>query len=201
MAERGRPRSFDRRQALYRAMEVFWEKGYEGASMAALTDAMGIAAPSLYAAFGSKEALFREALGLYETTEGGELMESVLRASTAFEAVQRLLMASARLYTRADKPAGCLVVLCALQAGDAGEPVRGELSSRRMANVGSLAELLARGVDTGEIPPSADLRAIARFYVTVQQGMSIQARDGASQSELETVARAALSAWAGLIGR
>lgn len=201
MAERGRPRSFDRRQALYRAMEVFWEKGYEGASMAALTDAMGIAAPSLYAAFGSKEALFREALGLYETTEGGELMESVLRASTAFEAVQRLLMASARLYTRADKPAGCLVVLCALQAGDAGEPVREELSSRRMANVGNLADLLARGVDTGEIPPSADLRAIARFYVTVQQGMSIQARDGASQAELETVAHAALSAWAGLIGR
>lgn len=198
MPERGRPRNFDKQEALSRAMDVFWEKGYEGASMAELTAAMGINAPSLYAAFGSKENLFREALSLYVSTEGEELLKPVLEAPTAYSAIERLLMESARVYTRKSRPSGCLVVLSALQGGSATDAVRGELSVKRMQNVGDLAKLLARGVQAGEIARAADLKAIARFYITVQQGMSIQARDGASRAALEAVARAALAAWPAL---
>jgi AcrR family transcriptional regulator len=180
-------------------MEVFWEKGYEGASMADLTAAMGIGSPSLYAAFGSKESLFREALVLYAATEGAELLHPVLQARTAFEAVQRLLMESARVYTRPGKPCGCLVVLSALHTSDTNDAIRDELAAMRGQNVDDLAKLLARGVKTGEIPRGADLKAIARYYVTVQQGMSIQARDGADRATLESIARSALAAWQPLI--
>ncbi|WP_144639333.1 TetR/AcrR family transcriptional regulator [Bordetella genomosp. 13] len=199
MAERGRPRAFDRQQALARAMEVFWQRGYEGASMAELTAAMGIASPSLYAAFGSKDGLFREALALYVSVEGAEIQQEVQRAATAHDAVQAMLMASARVYTRQGKPFGCLVVLSALQANGGNEAVRDELSQLRLGNVEQLAGVLARGVDSGEIPRSVDLQAVARFYVTVQQGMSIQARDGAQRPALEAVAGAALAAWPALL--
>jgi AcrR family transcriptional regulator len=180
-------------------MDVFWEKGYEGASMADLTSVMGINAPSLYGAFGSKEGLFREALSLYVSTEGAELLKPVLAASTAYGAIERLLMGSARIYTRKSRPSGCLVVLSALQGGSATDAVRDELSAKRMQNIDDLAKLLAWGIETGEIARTADLKAIARFYVTVQQGMSIQARDGASRAALETVAKAALAAWQSLV--
>src|SRR5918996_4164529 len=110
MAERGRPRSFDRAAALRRAMEVFWAKGYDGASLSDLTAAMGINSPSLYAAFGSKEGLFREAVALYGATEGTEIWEALPQAPTAREAIERFLRASALSFTRPDRPAGCLVV-------------------------------------------------------------------------------------------
>ncbi|SAI70931.1 TetR family transcriptional regulator [Bordetella ansorpii] len=199
MAERGRPRAFDRQQALCRAMEIFWERGYEGTSMAELTAAMGIAAPSLYAAFGSKDGLFREALALYVTAEGAEIRQEVQRARSAREAVEALLMGSARVYTRQGRPNGCLVVLSALQANGGNEAVRAELSDMRMQNIGLLANRLAAAMETGEIARQADPQVIARFYVTVQQGMSIQARDGARQAELEAVAQAALAAWPALV--
>lgn len=199
MPERGRPRSFDKQHALARAMEVFWEKGYEGTSMADLTSVMEITAPSIYAAFGNKEDLFREALALYVSTEGAELLRPVLAAPSAYEAIQSLLMESARIYTRKNRPTGCLVVMSALQGGAAVDTVRGELATKRMRNVDDLAKLLSRGVKTGEIPATADLKAMARFYVTVQEGMSIQARDGASRQALESVAHSALAAWGPLL--
>lgn len=195
MAERGRPRSFDRNAALARAMELFWEKGYEGTSMTGLTAAMGIASPSLYAAFGSKEALFREAIALYAATEGKELWEPVMNAPTAYEAVRGFLMETARVFTRAAKPCGCLIVLSALHAGEVSETVRRELISLRAESVNELAARLQRGVDSGELPAGADLKAIASYYITVQQGMSIQARDGADRAALESIANAALAAW------
>lgn len=199
MAERGRPRSFDREQALTRAMELFWAKGYEATSMAELTAAMGIASPSLYAAFGSKEALFREAIELYARTEGGELWEAVAAAPTAYAAVERFLMGTAQIFTRPDRPCGCFIVLSALHAGETSATVRDELVRLRAETVEDLAALLARGIETGEVPATADLRSIAAYFVTVQQGMSIQARDGASREQLEAIARAALAAWQPLI--
>jgi AcrR family transcriptional regulator len=195
MAERGRPRSFDKDAALARAMEVFWAKGYEGASMAELTAAMGIASPSLYAAFGSKEELFRQALALYGATEGTEIWDSVTNALTAYEAVEGFLMQTARVFTRPGKPTGCLVVLSALHATETCETVRRELIRTRAQSVEDLAERLRQGVAAGEIAPDADVRAIAGYYVTVQQGMSIQARDGATHEQLQAIARAALAAW------
>lgn len=198
MAARGRPRAFDRERALARAMEVFWIKGFEGASMTDLTEAMAIASPSLYAAFGSKEALFREAVALYISTDGSDIWAALTKAETAYGAVEGFLMETARLFSRPDKPSGCLVVLSALHATDGNEPVRAELIAKREQNTGDLARRLAEGVTSGEIAADVDTDMLARFYVTVQQGMSIQARDGADRALLETIARSALAAWAPL---
>ncbi|HDR9803617.1 MULTISPECIES: TetR/AcrR family transcriptional regulator [Burkholderia cepacia complex] len=200
MAERGRPRSFDKEAALDRAMEVFWRLGYEGASMTDLTAAMGIASPSLYAAFGSKEALFRQALEHYRATEGQEIWGGVERAASAYDAVQSYLMDTARVFTRRSKPAGCLIVLSALHPAERSDMVRQTLIGMREGTVDALRERLAQGVATGEISAHANLDAIARYYVTVQQGMSIQARDGASRRDLEAIAQAALAAWPALVG-
>ncbi|MBN3732646.1 MULTISPECIES: TetR/AcrR family transcriptional regulator [unclassified Burkholderia] len=200
MAERGRPRSFDKEAALDRAMEVFWRLGYEGASMADLTAAMGIASPSLYAAFGSKEALFRLALEHYSATEGREIWGGVEQAGSAHDAVRNYLMDTARVFTRRSKPAGCLIVLSALHPAERSDTVRQTLIAMRERTVENLRERLRQGVATGEITAQANLDAIARYYVTVQQGMSIQARDGASRRDLEAVAQAALAAWPALVG-
>jgi len=201
MAERGRPRSFERATALRCAMEVFWAKGFDGASLADLTAAMGINAPSLYAAFGSKEALFREAVALYGATEGTEIWEALPQAPTAREAIERFLRASAESFTRPDRPAGCLVVLGALLASDANANVCRELRASRAGNVAALRSRLERAVAEGELPQSLDREAVATFYATVQQGMSIQARDGASRAILLAVADCAMAAWDGLTSR
>ena len=195
MADRGRPRGFDKDAALARAMDVFWLKGYEGASMADLTAAMGIASPSLYAAFGGKEELFRQALDYYVKHEGDLIWGAALRTETAYETVETFLMQTARVFTRRSRPSGCLVVLSALHPGEHSETVRKELAEHRAQTVKQLRERLRQGVERGEISPAADLDAIAKYYVTVQQGMSIQARDGASRQQLEQIARAALAAW------
>lgn len=201
MAVRGRPRSFERDVALRRAMEVFWAKGYDGASLADLTAAMGINAPSLYAAFGSKEALFREAVALYGATEGTEIWTALPEAPTAREAIERFLYASAVSFTRPDRPAGCLVVLGALLASEANASVCRELRESRAGNVGALRERLERARAEGDLPASLDCEAVATFYATVQQGMSIQARDGASRATLLAVADCAMAAWDGLSSR
>jgi AcrR family transcriptional regulator len=201
MAERGRPRSFDRKQALSRALDVFWRKGYEGASLSDLTDAMGIASPSLYAAFGSKEALFREAMALYEAVEGPEIFAAVESATTAYAAIEALLLQSARAYTRRGKPNGCMLVLAALHQTEATDALRRDLARARCHSVDTLQAILERGVARDEVASGADLRAIALFYTAVQQGMSIQARDGARREALESIARAALSAWPALTQR
>lgn len=180
-------------------MELFWEKGFEGTSMADLTSAMGIGSTSLYAAFGCKDELFREAVEHYGQSAGAEIWAAVTAADTAYGAVESFLMTTARAFTRGDCPTGCLIVLSALHVNGATEALRANLVDKREANTAELAELLLRGVDTGEIPSTADVSAIARFYVTVQQGMSIQARDGADRATLETIARSALAAWQPLI--
>lgn len=195
MVERGRPRSFDRDAALASAMDVFWTKGYEGASLAELIGAMGIASTSLYAAFGSKEALFHEAVELYAATEGGDIWRAVERAASAYEAVQAFLMETARVFTRSGRPTGCLVVLSALHATESSDTVRRELIRLRAKTVDDLLERLQRGVASGELSADVDLKAVASYYVTVQQGMSIQARDGANRKTLQGIARAALTAW------
>lgn len=195
MAGRGRPRAFDREQALARAMEIFWDKGFEGTSVVDLTAGMGIGAPSLYAAFGSKEDLFREAVALYVSTDGSDIWAAITKADTAYGAIKGFLMETAEKFSRPGKPSGCLVVLSALHATDGNEVLRGELIAKRLKNMADLAARLAKDVDSGELPPGTDVDRLARFYVTVQQGMSIQARDGADQAMLEEIARSALAAW------
>ncbi len=199
MAVRGRPRSFDRQDALRRAMDVFWMKGFENASMAELTEAMGLKPPSLYAAFGSKEQLFREAVDYYAQTQGGGIWDKVPTAPTAREAIAGMLRASAEAYTRGPKPRGCMIVLAAPQMEGANPAVCDELKARRMENVAILERRLERAVAEGELPQGTDCHAVAAYFATVQHGMSIEARDGASRKTLLAVVDCAMAAWDSLV--
>jgi AcrR family transcriptional regulator len=191
MAERGRPRGFDRQVALRRAMEVFWEHGYEGASLSELTTAMGINAPSLYAAFSCKEALFRETVTLYEQQEG----IGVADAPTAREAVAGLLRAGALAYTEPDRPAGCMIVLAATTYTPKTEGIRDHLSERRRAAKAAVRQRLEQGVADGDLGPGLDTGILADYLSTVLSGMSVQARDGVGRAGLLAVADAAMAGW------
>lgn len=195
MTQRGRPRAFDRDTALLRAMEVFWAKGYEGASMADLTGAMEINAPSLYAAFGSKAGLFREAVEVYRTRVGVQIWDALPAAATAREGFANFLKETALAYTHADEPHGCLIVLGALHGERGSESVCALLRDRRLENVSQLRDRLERGIREGELPATIDCQQVAEFYATVQHGMSITARDGASLDQLMKTADAAMAAW------
>ena len=195
MAERGRPRAFDRSVALRRAMEVFWAKGYDRASLSDLTSAMGINSPSLYAAFGSKEALFEEAVTLYGEVEGSDIWKAIAEGRTAKDSVAGFLHSTAVAFSQPGKPAGCLIVLGALHSSDASETACSLLRDIRTQNVAMLRGRLERAVSEGELPTAIDTQAIAVFYITVQQGMSIQARDGASREVLQAIADGAMASW------
>lgn len=199
---RGRPRAFDRTAALEQATFLFWTKGFEATSIADLTQAMGIGAPSLYAAFQSKEALYAEALRHYVETNEGYVWSGFHSAASARDAVRSFLMDSARALTGcvADMPRGCMVTLSSV--GSEGHMELGEVV--RAARAVTLERLLTRldqAVAEGEIPASTDLHALARFVQTVQNGMSILARDGAGHTELEAVADVAMAGWDARAGR
>ncbi|WP_280363201.1 TetR/AcrR family transcriptional regulator [Nocardia wallacei] len=198
MAERGRPRAFDRAQALRRAMEVFWEHGYEGASMSDLTSAMGINSPSLYAAFGSKERLFRESVGLYGTSEGGYTARALRAEPTARAAVEAMLRDNARAYVDGTTPRGCMVVLAGSAYTTRNTAIRDFLTEKRRATGEDIRRRLDRGVTEGDLPADTDTAELAAFYATVLFGLSVQARDGADLSQLNRAIDRALAAWPGL---
>ncbi|QWW66214.1 TetR/AcrR family transcriptional regulator [Rhizobium sp. WYJ-E13] len=193
---RGRPRAFDREAALANATRLFWEKGFEATSITDLTEAMGIGSPSLYAAFGSKEALYAEALNYYHETNEALVWAGFRAAPTAREAIKALLMDSAAVLTGSvvDIPLGCMVALSSV--GSEGHAELGELVRTARAVTLDLLKLrLTQAVSAGEIPASTDIHGLARFVQTVQSGMSILARDGASRSELESVAEVSMLGW------
>jgi len=194
----GRPRSFDRDEALSSALDVFWTKGYVDASMTDLTAAMGINAPSLYAAFGSKEALFREAVQLYTEREGAVLWRSMNEAGTAREAIEGLLLATADVNGRCDRPKGCLLVLAGAHPEALPDEACGDMARIRSDSMGAMEMRIRDAQASGELGPDADPAAIAAFYTTVQQGMTFRAREGATVEELFATARAAMLAWNGL---
>lgn len=200
MAERGRPRNFDRAQALQKAMEVFWSKGYEAASLAELTEAMGINSPSLYGAFGSKEELFKEAVELYRDTAGGASRRALQDAATAREGIQAMLMAAADRFTSPGTPPGCMIVLGAPSGSVNHASVGGFLCDSRREMQARIQARLSAGVASGELPGTTDTKSLAAFYTTVLHGMSIQARDGANRKTLQSVARQAMCAWDALTG-
>jgi AcrR family transcriptional regulator len=191
---RGRPRSFDKEHALDAALRVFWEKGYEGASLSDLTEAMGINRPSLYAAFGDKEALFRQALERYEHGPVAYVAEA-LNESTARGAIERMLKGTVAALSRPRSPHGCLYVQGALACGDESSAMRKELATRRSAGELALRKRLKKAKDNGELPANADPAGLARFYMAVMHGMSVQASGGAKRAALESVAEMALRAW------
>lgn len=190
----GRPRGFDADKALDKALQVFWSKGYEGTSLADLTGAMGINPPSLYAAFGNKEGLFRKALDRY--AEGkSRFIRDCLAAPTAREAVERLLLGSADTLTDPETPQGCLVVHGALCGGEDAGPVKRELAERRAAVELSIRDRLKRAKTEGDLPASADPAALAKYFSTLLHGMAVQAASGAQRKDLRQTARLALNAW------
>jgi AcrR family transcriptional regulator len=192
----GRPRAFDVDEALDRALEVFWRKGYEGASLSDLTAAMGVNRPSLYAAFGNKEALFRKALDRYVEGPASHVREA-LDEPTARIVAERLLDGAADSLTDPRNPRGCLMVQGALACGEAAESVRRELASRRTADEAALRRRFERALADGDLPADADPADLARYVATVIRGMAVQAAGGASREELRRVAEMAMRAWPG----
>ena len=190
----GRPRAFDPDQALDRALEVFWRKGYEGTSIADLTAAMGINPPSLYAAFGNKEALFRRALDRYEAKHEASWRDA-LDARTGYEAIERLLMRSAASLGDKRNPPGCLMVQAALCGGEECASVTKELAARREASLALIRERLKRAKRDGDLPEDADPASLARYVTTVLHGMAVQAAGGAGRKELERVVATAMRAF------
>ncbi|MGC2775480.1 MAG: TetR/AcrR family transcriptional regulator [Bradyrhizobium sp.] len=187
----GRPRTFDRDAALDQAMEVFWRHGYEGATIAQLTDAMGINPPSLYAAFGSKEALLRSALDRY-TARREAWMEEVLSAPTAREVTSRMLMGVAEKQTDPSNPPGCLLVQGGLACGSGSAGVPFELATRRAQTEEQLRHRFERAKDEGDLASGADPAALARYVSAVITGMSVMASSGADREALAQVATVAI---------
>lgn len=191
----GRPRAFDRDTALLAAMRTFWTQGYEGTSVQDLATAMGVNKPSLYATFGCKEEIFREAVELYDRVEGKATSQSLKKAGTAREAVESMLRSNARAYVVEEGPRGCMIVLSSLLGAPENESVRAFLADNRLQGEATLRERLAQGIAEGHLAASADLDQLAAFYTTVLEGLSIQARDGASIEKLNIIIDAAMLAW------
>lgn len=191
--QRGRPRSFDRPTALEQATMAFWEHGYETTSVADLTRVMGISAPSLYSAFGDKRTLFEEVVETYAGSYGSYGGRAFTEEPTARAAIGRILRESAELYTEPGHPRGCLMISAAVNCST--PEVEEALRARREANLTSFEARIRQGVESGELAPGTDARALARFSGAVLQGMSQQARDGATREDLAAVAEWAMRSW------
>ena len=186
---RGRPRSFDREAALDAALEVFWAKGYESASISDLTAAMGINPPSLYAAFGDKDQLFLAAVERYQARAGESC--PYCDEPTARGAIERLLVYMVTQLTQSGHPRGCLMTMAASTSGSASEPLQKALADKRASARDRMRLRIKEGIRDGDVPADADPAALADFFSTLMAGMSQQARDGASRkSLLATVERA-----------
>lgn len=191
----GRPREFDRDAALEQAMRLFWERGYEGTSVGDLAETLNIGKPSLYAAFGSKEQLFYESLDLYERTIGYFPPGWLDAIPTAREAIEKILRRNVETYADPSVPTGCFIVLAAAVGPPQNAEVRADLQRRRHAAESAFARRIARGQAEGDVPASANAEALAGFYVTLLNGLSLQARDGTPRATLDAIVTAGMAAW------
>ena len=189
----GRPREFDAEMALDQAMEVFWRHGYEGATIAQLTEAMGINPPSLYACFGNKEGLLKAALDRY-TKLRGVWMDEVVAAPTARDVAERMLMGIADKQTDPANPPGCLLVQGGIACGSGSENVPFELAARRAENEDQLRDRFVRAKAEGDLKPTSDPAALARYVSAVSVGMGVMASSGSDREALRQVADVAVQA-------
>lgn len=193
---KGRPREFDVDEALAAALRVFWTKGYESASLTDLTEAMGITRPSLYAAFGNKEALFRKALDLYESEKLAYVREA-LAAPTSREVAKRLLHGALEMQTSDCEPRGCMRVISSVSCSPEADSIREDLMARRQSSQRALCDRMKRAKDEGDLPASADVDALCAYLGAILQGMSVQAGSGATKEQLKAVVETSLSMWPG----
>jgi len=187
----------DREAGLEIAARLFWQHGYEGTSVADLTQAMGITPPSLYAAFGSKEDLYRQALDHTIGRESKRRSEVLQGEMPAYDAIAFYLRDVVQGITNPDKPRGCIVSTAVLQHAKENEPVATVAAARREASIQLLKARFQRAVDQGELPAGTDIDALAHFYSAIVQGMSAQACDGVCAERLMRIVDIALSAWPG----
>ena len=196
MARLGRPREFDRDKALEKAMDLFWKQGYEGTTLAELQKAMGgITAPSFYAAFGSKEKLFREAVALYNQVEGTPMIKVLSEGTTARASIESWLRAAAESFCRPDKPRGCLVVLSAVNCMPGNQEIAHFMCDQRSNREKFLRQRLRRGVVEGDLKKGTDINSLASFYSTLVDGLALRANDGASRKTLIAIVERAMAAW------
>lgn len=191
---RGRPREFDIDEALDAALLLFWRHGYEGTSLAALTDAMGINMPSLYAAFGNKEMLFRKALDRYLHGPASYL-PTAMKEPTARRAAEKLFSGAIDMVMNPHHPDGCMLVLGAIASGPAGDAIREQLNLTRAAAEAAVRRRFEMARAEHDLPPQADPAKLARYLVTVLWGMSVQTAGGATRAQLKEVAELAMKAW------
>ena len=194
----GRPRSFDRETALARAMTTFWRHGYEGASIPNLTAAMSITPQSLYAAFRSKAALYREALEHYASGVGAYAARALSEEADLFAALERVLRESAEVFTAKGSPCGCMISLEMLSCSPEGEAVAVHARGLRCEAVARLRARLEKAAREKQLPDGVDPAALARLVYAVVQGMASQARDGASKQELLAMGAMALQSFRAL---
>jgi AcrR family transcriptional regulator len=190
----GRPREFDVDQALDRALDVFWRNGYEGASVADLTAAMGINPPSLYAAFGNKAGLFRKALDRY-VEQRTNFWHDAFEETSARAVVEHLLRQSADFLTETCNPQGCMIIRSAMSCSETEDAIKRELAARRAEGEGRLRVRFERALSEGEMPSDLDPADYARYIMTVLEGMSVRAASGVTREELHKVADMALRGW------
>lgn len=196
-----RPREFDRDEALVKARDAFWARGYEGTSMADLVSALGIASARIYAAFGSKEDLFREAIGLYEAREGGFVDRVVGEETTAYEAVRRILHEAVETYTRPGKPLGCMVVTAATNCAAGNSGLQDWLAERRHRQTATIAQRLERARHEGEFAEDVDVERLADYLTAIMHGLSVQARDGVPAERLTALCDLPMRTVAGFLKR
>ncbi len=193
-ATRGRPREFDAQEALAAALRVFWMRGYEGASLTELTEAMGITRPSLYACYGNKEALFRKALDLYEH-EKLAYMSAALNAPTARGVAERLLQGALQMQMNTNDPKGCLGVISSVACGAEAESIKAEVVARRASSEAALIQRFERARSDGDLPDHIEPAALARYLGAVIQGMLVQASAGVSCKDLSAMVDTAMMVW------
>ena len=192
--QRGRPLAFNQDEVLDKALHVFWSRGYEGTSMAELTEVLGINKPSIYAAFGNKEALFRKVLARYLAGPTAFVTEA-LNAPTAQEVAKKFLLGAVEFLTKPCNPRGCMVVQGALTCGEGSAQIQQELINHRQSYEGALKQRFDLAITQGDLIENTNSAALAKYLATIHQGMSVQVTSGASKEELLAVVNLVIQHW------